>query len=57
MYRVTGDFNGQGVEGHSWSNGSYSEMRARSLDFYGTQVFPQADYTKTGGFSVRCLAQ
>ena len=57
MYRTTGAFGNRGSDGNFWTSGAYSGVNARYLNFNGVNVWPESDYYKTFGFSVRCLAQ
>ena len=57
MDRATGAFGRRGSNGYFWSSGANSGVYARYLDFSGAYVWPENNYYKTYGFSVRCLAQ
>ncbi|MBR3263878.1 hypothetical protein IKF94_01415 [Candidatus Saccharibacteria bacterium] len=57
MNRTTGAFNNRGSYGSFWTSGANSGVYARYLRFYGAYVWPEYNAYKTGGFSVRCLAQ
>ncbi|MBR3264191.1 hypothetical protein IKF94_03115 [Candidatus Saccharibacteria bacterium] len=57
MVRTTGAFSYRGAAGYFWSSGAYSGVNARNLNFGGAVVWPESSTYKTGGFSVRCLAQ
>ena len=57
MHRTTGAFGNRGSGGYFWVSGANSGVNARDLNFNGAYVLPEDGSYKTGGFSVRCLAQ
>ncbi|MBQ9402997.1 hypothetical protein IJU22_00255 [Candidatus Saccharibacteria bacterium] len=57
MNRESGATVLQGTLGGWWSAGSNFNTTARHLRIYGNYTYPEYDYYKTNGFSVRCVAQ
>ena len=53
----SGGTEAQGAGGVFWSAGATSQTRARSLDFSGTNVWPEGSSLRLSGFSVRCVAK
>ncbi|MBQ8997051.1 hypothetical protein IJ095_03465, partial [Candidatus Saccharibacteria bacterium] len=47
----------RGSNGYFWSRTASSQPDARYLRFNGTNVYPQSNYSKVYGFTVRCVAQ
>ena len=57
MGRTTGAFNLRGSYGSFWTSGAGSGVDVLYLTFAGVSVQPERNSYKTGGFTVRCLAQ
>ena len=47
----------QGIHGGFWSSSYASATDMYDMDVNGTRVYPQGDYGRGNGRSVRCIAQ
>ncbi len=55
LYSWAGALVNRGGVGYFWSSTANSQTNARFLYFYGAGVYPQNNYDKVGGFTVRCI--